>query len=287
METTHAIAGAPEVRIAVRVCGLSHEEHYFDELASTTRLTQDFIVIRLRERVEPDSELHITNMRTLIGGTYRVAWINTRAKQGLYSVGLELLNPEGEIWQTDSIPGGWKRRDDPPVVLLECQRCHQRVSTPVPEAETESLGEGFILARPCDTCKATTGWVFTMERPPAAETSPRQEIVPANAPAHRLVESAKEQRHKGRAPIRLAIKIIRNKNGAYVFDVGETINVSRTGVYFATQQKYEVGGDVKVIVPYDPDSVAIPVQARVIRQDEPLGTQQKRVAVHLISGAAE
>jgi hypothetical protein len=48
-----------------------------------------------------------------------------------------------------------------------------------------------------------------------------------------------------------------------------------------------VGGDVKVIVPYDPDSVAIPVQARVIRQDEPLGTQQKRVAVHLISGAAE
>ena len=135
---------------------MSHEERFFDEQTSTTRVTQDFIVIRLREQVDLDSELHIANMRTQIGGTYRVAWINTRAEQDLYSVGLELLDPEGEIWEPDSIPEVPETEDAAPVVLLECQRCHQRVSTPLPEAETTSLGEGFTIARPCDTCKATT-----------------------------------------------------------------------------------------------------------------------------------
>jgi Tfp pilus assembly protein PilZ len=285
METTHTIAGAPEVKIAVRVRGLSHEERYFDELASTTRLTQDFIVIRLRERVDPDSELHITNMRTQIGGTYRVAWINTRAEQGLHAVGLELLDAEGVIWKPDSIPVGRETGDTPPVVLLECQKCHQRVTTPVPEAETESLREGFIIARPCDACKATTGWVFAVEKPPAAEARHHKETASAKVSAHLSAESANEHRVKGRAPIRLAIKIIRNKNGSVVFDIGETINVSRTGAYFATNQGYEVGGDVKVIIPYHPDSMAIPVQARVVRQDEPPGTYQKRVAIHLTPGA--
>ena len=285
MERKHTIAGAPEVSVAVRVRGMSHEHRFFDELASTTRLTQEFIVIHLHDQVDLDSELHITNMRTQIGGTYRVAWIYTRAEQDFHSVGLELLDPEGEIWEPDSIPDGPETEDAAPVVQLECQRCHQRVSTQVPEADTESLSEGFSIARPCDTCKATTGWAYAIEKPPAAEAPHQEETASAGASTRKSAETIKEQRQKGRAPIKLAIKIIRNKYGSVVFDIGETINVSRTGVYFATEQSYEVGGTVKVIMPYHPDSVAIPVQARVVRQDEPPGTYQKRVAIHLTSGA--
>jgi hypothetical protein len=285
MERKHTIAGAPEVSVAVRVRGMSHEHRFFDELSSTTRLTQDFIVIHLHDQVDLDSELHITNMRTQIGGTYRVAWIYTRAEQDFHSVGLELLDPEGEIWEPDSIPDGRETEDAAPVVQLECQRCHQRVSTQVPEADTESLSEGFSIARPCDTCKATTGWAYAIEKPLPAEAPHQEETASAGASTRKSAETIKEQRQKGRAPIKLAIKIIRNKYGSVVFDIGETINVSRTGVYFATKQSYEVGGTVKVIMPYHPDSVAIPVQARVVRQDQPPGTPQKRVAIHLTSGA--
>ncbi len=81
----------------------------------------------------------------------------------------------------------------------------------------------------------------------------------------------------------MPIKTIRHKYGAMVFDVGETINVSRTGVYFATNQTYEVGGSVKIVMPYQPDGVDIAVPARVVRQDEPQGATRKRVAVHLTS----
>jgi hypothetical protein len=285
MELQHTIAGAPEVRVALRVRGMSHEERYFDEQTSTTRVTQDFIVIRLSTRVALEIELHVLNMRTQIGGTYRVAWINTRAEQGFYSVGLELLDPEGEIWEADSIPEGLETGEAAPVVLLECQRCHRRASTPLPEAETASLGEGFTIARPCDTCKATTGWVYCVERPLAAEAARQEEMAPADASTPTSAESSKDQRQKGRAPIQLKIKIIRTKYGSATFDICETLNVSRTGLYFTTKQAYDVGETLEVILPYHLDSLAIPVQARVVRQDDLRGTYQKRVAIQLTSGA--
>jgi hypothetical protein len=286
MERKHTIAGAPKVSIAVRVRGMSHEQRYFDELTSTTRLTQDFIVIRLRGRVDPDAELHIMNMRTQIGGTYRVAWINTRAEQDFHAVGLELVDPEGEIWEPDSIPEGQETGDAAPVVLLECQRCHQTVSTSVPEAETESVGEGFTIARSCESCKATTEWVYTVEKPPAKEAPPAAEApAQADASAQESAESVREQRLKGRAPISLVIKIIRTKYRPPAIDICNTINVSRTGVYFATEQGYEVGELLEVILPYHPDSMEIPVQARVVRLDRRPGSVQSHVAIQLTSGA--
>ena len=98
------------------------------------------------------------------------------------------------------------------------------------------------------------------------EAAPARRPLQTNA-SHQAGEFLKDQRLKGRAPIHLAIKIIRTKYGMPTFDICETINVSRTGVYFTTEQGYEVGETVEVILPYHPDSVAIPVQARVVRQD--------------------
>jgi hypothetical protein len=285
------IAGAPEVQIPIRVRGMSQGQRFFDEQTSTSRVTQDFIVILLRDMVDLDSELHITSMQTQVGGTFRVAWINARPAQDFYHVGLELLDPEGEIWEPESIQNGPETGDAAPVVLLECVRCHQTVSTSLPEAKTESLGEGFTIARHCDTCKATTGWAYRAEKPSAAgslseeATSDPEASAEAGASSPTSGESSKDQRLKGRAPIRLPIKIVRNKYGRVITDVCETINVSRTGVYFTSDQRYEVGETVEVIMPYDPDGVAIPVQAQVVRQDERPGTYQKRIAIQLTSGA--
>lgn len=289
MERTYTIAGAPEVKVAVRVRGMSHEELYFDEQTSTTRLTRDFIVIHLRNRVDLDFEVHITNMVNQVGGIYRVAWINTHPHEGGHSVGLELLDAEGEIWEADSISAGVAAEDAAPAALLECQRCNQRVTTTLPEVVADSLREGFSIARPCDTCKATTGWVFCIEKSPAAaegrEEAPPQEITDQAAEASGALGGTRDNREKGRAPIRLAIKIIRSKYGLKVFDICETLNVSRTGVYFATEQGYEVGENLEVIVPYHPDSVAILLPAQVVRQDGRLGTSQKRVAIQFTSAS--
>ena len=290
MERRHLIAGAPELKVAVRVRGLSHDQRYFDELTSTTRVTKDFIVIRARERVDLDSELHVTNMRTQVGGTYRVAWINTRPQDDRYAVGLELLDPEGEIWEADSIPSDDDLVDARPVAPLECSRCYQRAAIPLSEVEAEALNEGLLIARHCDTCKATTNWAFYLEKAPAVEAGPEEmqnaapEGAQAAAPEPAPAASGMDLRKKGRAPIRLTIKVIRSKYGLNVFDVCETINVSRTGVYFITEQGYEIGENLEIVLPYHPDSMAIPVSAVVVRQDSRPGVYQKQVAIRFNPG---
>jgi hypothetical protein len=292
MEHRYTIAGVPEAKIAIRVRGLTRELRYFDEQATTTRVTHDFIVIRLRELVDLDVELHVANRVTTVGGNYRVAWINTRAEEGLYAMGLELLEPEGEIWDPALIPAGANSSDEGPVIQLECERCHQVISSSIPEAEPDSLHEGFAIACHCDPCKATTSWIFHAETAPAPETltesSTAETPAPATLPNPTPVTPSgpqHENRQKGRAPIKMGIQIFRTKYGIDIFDICETINVSRTGVYFTTTQGYEPGERVKVVLPYHPHTMSIPVPALVVRQDERPGVHVKRVAIQMLPAA--
>src|SRR5579872_7310019 len=171
MDRQHTIARVPEVNVTVRVRGMSQEHRFFDDQATTTRVTQEFIVILLGERVDLDAELHITNMRNQVGGTYRVAWTSPY-EEGSFRVGLELLDPEGEIWEGDALLGDQDNGDGIANVMLECRRCHGTVSTEVPEAETAALIEGFTMARHCDTCKATTAWEFYVASAPEITGEP-------------------------------------------------------------------------------------------------------------------
>jgi hypothetical protein len=286
MERRNTIAGAPEVNVAVRVRGMSQEQRFFDVQTITTRITHDFVVILLGEQVDLDVELHITNLQTEVGGTFRVAWTSPYADDGSFRAGLELLDPEGEIWAVDSLPDGAPDGDAGPTVVLQCARCAGKVSTEVPEAEGAALGAGFTIARHCDTCKATTGWVFHVESPVAADAASEatRMAYQSDPAAPRPAAPLKENREKGRAPIRMGIKIIRTKYGTPSHDVGETLNVSRTGAYFTTKHSYEPGEIVDVILPYHPEGMPIPVKAKVIRQDESPGSYQKRVAIHLLTG---
>jgi len=292
MERRYWMAGVPEINIPIRVRGLSLEERYFDEQSLTTRVTRDFIVIRLSKQVDLENEVHVTNLQTQIGGIYQVSWINTQSEAELYTIGLELLDPEGDIWEPGSIYEGVDLGDDAPTFLLECRRCSRHIHSAVPEADDGSLREGFVIARPCENCKATTGWVYLVEKPVVVEARACDTgEAPAAGPEAVAGGTAappdplRDQRQKGRAPIHLTIKIIRTKYGLPTYDVCQTINVSRTGVYFITEQGYEVGETLKVIVPYHPDSLAIPVPARVVRQDERPGSYEKGVAIQLTPGA--
>ena len=85
-------------------------------------------------------------------------------------------------------------------------------------------------------------------------------------------------------PSRWASRSPAPSGGRRAHDICETINISRTGAYFGTHKYYELGEIVDVILPYHPDSLQIPVKARVMRVDEVPGTYDKRVAIHLLSG---
>jgi hypothetical protein len=271
MEPVHTIAGAPKVAVPIRIRGMSADQRYFDEETQATRITEDFIVAGISYLVDLEIEVHVTNPITQAGGTYRVAWVNRHDESGNFAMGLELIDSEGAIWD----PGSILRSQNPPMepqpVELECSRCHRRVTITIPEADPEEMGAGFSVARPCDICKATTAWRFGIEEAQAAPGSPLKE---RNGPIE-------EQRAKGRVPLQLMIRVTRKTYGMTVTDICETINISRTGVYFTTDKCFEVGDMLEIVVPYHPDSVALPVPARVVRREDIPGTFRRRIAVHL------
>lgn len=252
--------------IPVRVRGMSSRQKFFDESTETCYVGKSSVITRIQSFVDLETELHVVNIGNNLGGTFRVIWINTEGKEGWHDLGLELIESEGNIWEI-ALPSA----DEPPVApfphaWLQCQRCHGGRLTPVPEAEVEFISDGFVISRPCDTCKATTPWGFT---PIVTESR-------ASGP-----DGGKESRGSSRAPLNMKIKVIRGTHANSLEDICETINMSRTGVCFQTSKGYNVGEQVKVILPFKEGDVAFPVPARVVRLDKVKDSSLNAVALQL------
>lgn len=260
-----------QVSIPIRVRGMSVATKFFDEETTTTWLSKYGLMTRLRNLVELETEVHVLNLGNSVGGNFRVAWVNTRPLDGYHDVGLELNEAEGDLWGIHFPSEDISPDESVAPVWLECQRCHQHVLAPVPETEFEYLREGFLIARPCDRCKSTTPWEFAVEA----------EIVVEPGEGKAAKKVAKDLRGKGRAAVKMKIKVIRRPFGTPVEDVCVTDNVSRNGVYFFSSLAYEVGEPISVVMPYKEGDVAIPVPASVVRTDRKRSASQHGVAVQL------
>lgn len=251
--------------VPIRLRGMSHDNKFFDETSKTICVGDGTAITRLQSLVDLDSEIHLTNIKSKLGGNCRVVWINTLARDGWHDVGLELIETEGNIWGKEFAKA---KPEAPPAIAqayLQCQRCRQSQLTPVPEAEDEFVSDGFTITRPCERCKATTVWAFT---PVAVETPETR---------------GRDQRRSGRAPIKMKIKVIRTSYGSQLEDVCETVNVSRGGACFLTARNYAIGEELQIVMPYDEGDVAIPIPipARVVRNLGDMGGYYHAVAVRL------
>ena len=154
---------------------------------------------------------------------------------------------------------------------LQCRRCNLPQMVAVPEALEEFITEGFTVARHCDNCKGSTRWAIPTQEE-AAQTGRARDA------------DGRDDRRKGRAAIKMKIKVFCDRLGILGEDVCETINVSANGLYFRTQNPYAVGEALRVIAPYVEGAVAIPVAARVVRLDRPKDSTLLAVAVEMNRG---
>ena len=253
--------------IPIRVRGMSVENKFFDEKTETELVGPQSVVTRLQNLVELETELHVLSLKSNLGGTFRVVWVDTVGKDGFHNLGLELNQAEGDMWKIQFADSG--EAAGPAEGWIECQRCHQRLKAPVPEARTEYFVQGFLISRPCDRCKATTPWAFSID--PAEETPGRK------AGGKR----GKEMRRKGRVPLRMKIKVVRDSFGFRFEDICTTLNVSRGGACFVTPHQYAVGETLKVFMPYKEGELGIPVAARVVRRDPVKGSPNHAIAIQL------
>jgi hypothetical protein len=261
-----------QVAIPIRVRGMSVQNKFFDEETETNWVSNPILMTRIRNRVYLEADVHVTSLENNVEGLFRVIWMNSPNQDQFYDVGLELMEPERDLWEIE-FPATQPGQDGERArVWLECQLCHQTVLGPVPEAEDEYLSEGFLLARACERCKATTPWDLTSD--------PKSSAGPKAAAEATKKKNLEAMRDKGRAPIKMKIKVTRDMLGAVLDDISETVNVSASGVFFVTSQIYEVGSLVKVILPYNPDEMGLPISARVVRRIKGAEPSSYQVALH-------
>ena len=270
MASTTPSSRRVKIAIPIRVRGMSSENKFFDEWAETVYVSASSLITRLRSRVDPDTEVHVTSKVTRQGGSFRTIWVNVRDHDGFYDTGMELLDVEGNMWGRTLEKQGDARDAAIAEARLECQRCHTILTTPVPEALDEFIKEGFRIARHCEKCKGSTKWAFST----AAEAESVR-VRQADGP---------DDRRKGRAAIKMKIKVYCDRLGSIGEDVCETINVSANGLYFTTRNPYIVGETLRIVAPYEESGVAIPIPARVVRLDRPADSSLTAVAVEMRRG---
>lgn len=257
-----------KVAIPIRVRGMSTDNKFFDEATETLYVSASSIIARLQNCTDPDSEVHVTSKVTRQGGSFRVVWVNTQESDGAFATGLEVLDVEGNIWgkSLDKV----KEYADGTVAqaTLQCRRCKTSQTAAVPEALEEFIAEGFTIARHCEKCKGSTRWAIPKQGEEAQAARARD-------------TEGREDRRKGRAAIKMKIKVFCDRLGILGEDVCETINVSANGLYFRSQNPYAVGEALRIIAPYVQGAVAIPVAARVVRLDRPKDSSLLAVAVEM------
>jgi hypothetical protein len=279
MDETEQQSDRVKVAIPIRVRGMSTQHKFFDEITQTALLGPDLVVTRIQNLVDLETELLVINPKNNVGGTFRVLWLNVQGKEGWHEVGLELVEAEDDLWEIPFPAGGEEAATPAVQAWLECQRCHQMLLIPVPEAD--SLYEGFRIARTCERCKATTPWEFV-----PAEAQEAELAAADAADVTRVIKKkpAKEMRTKGRAPLTTGIKVTREHYGSILEDVCKTVNVSRQGAYFLTKENYVLGERVSVVLHYQEGAVSISVPAYVVRVEPAKDSPYNAVAIKLEGG---
>ena len=90
-----------------------------------------------------------------------------------------------------------------------------------------------------------------------------------------------DRRLVGRAPLGMKMRVIRWEYGSPIEEICETLNVSRHGAYFLSNQRYERGEELSVTLPYQEGQVNIEMPARVMRIDQIEGSHLRGIAIRV------
>ena len=228
--------------------GMSAQDRFFDETTETVRISAEGVVLRTKNLLQADGEVHLNNLNNSLSGTFRVVWVNSSPRDGFYLSGVEPVEVEGDLWKFPFASISFEREgSEDATPWLRCSRCRQKEQVCLPEVEPEFLGEGFSITRLCDSCRGTTVWEFHVgeEEDESSKSGSPEE----------------DRRRVGGAPLNFMIKVIHFKYGSVLEDIRTTLNVSRGGAYFHSHQNYEPGDDLKVVLPYEEGQMEIKLPA--------------------------
>jgi hypothetical protein len=176
-----------------------------------------------------------------------------------YSYGIEVLNPEDNLWAI-SFPPRTESAEAAGRVLIECMACHRREVAPLTDPELEVYWTTRRLSRTCATCDQATLWTEAAHDIPP---TPRRDSPPGESAPESARQAVPRTTNERRSP-RLTMKIAACARTPQLGEeVTRTENVSSGGFCFKSRKNYAQEWLIEAAVPYGRRGVNIFVPARI------------------------
>ncbi len=229
------------IRLPVQLSGSDANGQSFTEKTRTQVVSRHGASILLKHVLVPDQELILKCIPTGKETHVRVVGQMGSSEEGFH-YGLEILDPNGNIWELVFPPLSEADRAAARL-LLECAGCHVRELTYLNEFELEVFHANGAISRTCKGCAKMSVWKQCTAGSTLDLAPP-----PAPAPPAASVRSQNE-RKEHRVPIKAEACIRHPQEGE---EIVKTLNVSRSGFCFKSTKTYEPGIVVEAAVPYTP-----------------------------------
>ncbi|HZP01844.1 MAG TPA: PilZ domain-containing protein [Terriglobia bacterium] len=220
--------------VRIRVIGNDAQGVAFVEESVTVSFNQQGARISLTHSLLPDDIILVRNLENGIEEEFRVVGSLQEVFGDRREWGVEPLNPESGIWgvQSRSPAEGIQ-----PKALIECAACQRAAQTTLSTIEYDVLLATGLISRHCDRCNETTRW-----RP--SEQGLTAEVIAAGA---KVTKPAVERRKLKRVRLIMHLQV-RSRRG--VTDIAQTRDVSKAGLCFVSGNRFEVGEEVFITLPF-------------------------------------
>lgn len=252
---------------SIRVEGADLKGDDFSENTRTLVVNRHGARIQLARPVGPGQKLRIVNLAGNRQADFRVVGPTQPMSQTGGEWGVELQDERKNIWGIDFPPLG--DNDHPCSALLQCRACQNVSLTNMSLVELDVLHNSGLLTRKCNTCGKDTAWGYPHR--PVGGPPPGAGGEAAAGEDQGAGPAFAERRASPRVNLRMPIRV-RNWYGTEELTKSE--NVSKGGLAFISDKRYELGEAIQITCPYNPGAENIESRARVVRRSEMKGTDR-------------
>jgi len=149
------LANPAAVEVPIEVVGSDLDGRQYVERTRTLSITRDGATILLANKLAPESELIIHNLRTNEEVVVRVVG-HIREDIAGHVYGVTFLHAPDDLWRVPDLPPASLNS-----IVLECSRCHVVKLLSLTEIEMEVFQSKRALTRRCECGVACTIWKET------------------------------------------------------------------------------------------------------------------------------
>ena len=221
----------------------------FAEETVTVSFNQQGARISLIHSLLPDDVVLVKNLENGIEDEFRVVGAFQQVFGSRREWGVEALNQESGIWGVEFAPN---IDSSQPKVLVECAACKTAAQSILSSIEYEVLLATGLISRHCDRCNETTRW-----KPSDQVVTP--EILGRSSKP--LGPGTQERRRSRRLKLTMQLRV---RNAWGVVDIAQTRDVSKMGLCFISSQRFSVGDEIYITLPYAQNQAPVETPGKVI-----------------------